>query len=278
MFDRCLFASLLAAVLWSGSATTPAVAEPTCPRIISQSPYITHSLKWLNLDHCIVGVSRYDPLDRPPTGGVLDPDSAAIAELTPDLMLTSDWISAGKWQAAAPAGARALRLEGFGSMTEIETNLYRISEAAGVENGGSRSRRFARDWRKAAARVRGRGRALVVSACRGVPYSFGKATYLYDLFTAAGFDVVETHEKIRHIKSGEPHESLAELLAAFSPDWLFVLTRRNGEQCAALKPRSGINVVGLDGESFFHPAPTLLKGLEQLAEQRERWHYTGQAQ
>ena len=49
-----------------------------CPRIVSQSPYLTQSLVWLGRADCIVGVSRYDTLRRPKTGGVMDPDPAAI--------------------------------------------------------------------------------------------------------------------------------------------------------------------------------------------------------
>lgn len=254
------------ALIWASSGTA---AE--CPRIISQSPYITHTLKWLGLGECIVGVSRYDQLDLPQTGGVMDPDSEAIAALAPGLMLTSNWISQEKWQAAAPPGARALRLDGFGAMAEIESNLARIGNASGLKDTEARVEKFAKRWQDLAGQVEGRGRTLVVSACGGVPYSFGKNTYIYDLFSAAGFRMVETEEKIRHLKPDAPYPNLDTLVAAFEPDWLFVLTRRDREQCAALKPRRGVGVVGLDGEPFFHPAPTLLKGLEQLVKQRERW-------
>lgn len=249
-----------------------------CPRIISQSPYITHTLEWLGLDKCIVGVSRYDELDLPRTGGVLDPDEEAIAALAPDLLLTSNWTSEQKWNAAAPAGARALRLDGFGAMAQIETNVRRIGEASGLEDAGARVENFAQRWRELAARVDGNGRALVVSACGGVPYSFGQDTYIYDLFSAAGFHMVETHQTIRHLKPGEPYPNLDALIAALEPDWMFVLTRRDREQCPALKPRAGVGVIGLDAEPFVHPAPTLLKGLEQLAKQRERWREAGAGQ
>ena len=263
---RALIATLL--IGW----TLPAVGEPAdCPRIVSQSPYITHSLEWLGLGDCIVGVSRYDERDLPKTGGVMDPDLEAIALLDPELLLTSDWTDAKKWRAAAPPGAQALRLQGFGSVAEIENNLRRIGEAAGLEAGEERARAFAQRWRKSAEQLRGHGEALVVSACGGVPYSFGRRTYIYDLFATSGFQMVETHENIRHLKAGEKYRSLDALVAAFEPDWLFVLTRRDDKQCAALQPRRGVGVVGLDSELFSHPAPTLLKGLEQLVDKRERW-------
>ncbi|MBD3610048.1 MAG: ABC transporter substrate-binding protein, partial [Gammaproteobacteria bacterium] len=62
-----------------------------CPRIISQSPYITHTLEWMGLKSCIIGTSRYDKLGLPTTGGVLDPDAEAIDSLMPDVIFTSDW-------------------------------------------------------------------------------------------------------------------------------------------------------------------------------------------
>lgn len=258
-------------ILALGSAISPTATGGECPRIVSQSPYITHSLAWLGLDECIVGVSRYDAFDRPHTGGVTDPDRAAIAELAPELMLTSNWTDEETWQAAAPPGTRALRLAGFGSMAEVEANLRQIAEAAGLTDGPARAERFAQQWRDLASQVDGNGRALVVSACGGVPYSFGRGSYIHDLFATAGFEMVETHPKILHLKEGEAYPNLDTLVAAFEPDWLFVLTQRESEQCAALRPRQGVGVVGLDGEAFFHPAPTLLEGLEQLVQLRARW-------
>src|SRR3989338_1198240 len=125
-----MYRLLTIVLVWLLSSVTPAAAE-NCPRIISQSPYITHSLEWLGLKDCIVGVSRYDTLDRPRTGGVTDPDKAAIAALKPDLMLTSDWTSEKTWTDATPPCARAIRLYGFRSMREVEDNLHTIAEAAG---------------------------------------------------------------------------------------------------------------------------------------------------
>lgn len=39
-----------------------------CPRIISQSPYISKMLDYLDMGHCIVGVSRYSKRDLPQIG------------------------------------------------------------------------------------------------------------------------------------------------------------------------------------------------------------------
>ena len=64
--------------------------EKECPRIISQSPYISEMLDYLDMGHCIVGVSRYSKRDLPHTGGILDPDAEAIDALMPDLIITSN--------------------------------------------------------------------------------------------------------------------------------------------------------------------------------------------
>jgi ABC-type Fe3+-hydroxamate transport system substrate-binding protein len=258
--------ALVLLLIWGSAATAS-----ECTRIVSQSPYITHSIEWLGLDRCLVGVSRYDKRDLPKTGGVLDPDRKAIARLAPDLILTSDWIGEKQWQAAAPPGARSLRLHGFGAMDEIEDNLRRIGKAAGLQDTEARVKAFSRTWHKLAAQVEGNGRAVVISACGGVPYSFGRKTYIHDLFTASGFQMVDSHDDIRHIKPGEEYESIDALVAGLQPDWLFVLTRADRAHCSAIEPRKGVGVVGLKGEPFFHPAPTLLKGLEELIEQRARW-------
>ncbi|UQB41556.1 hypothetical protein JX580_07650 [Thiomicrospira microaerophila] len=72
----------LAVCLLAFSATV--FAE--CPRIISQSPYITHQLDYLGIKHCIVGASRYNKeLGVTDTGGLLDPNQPAIQSLKPDL-------------------------------------------------------------------------------------------------------------------------------------------------------------------------------------------------
>lgn len=253
----------------------PAPAATDCPRIVSQSPYITHTLDWLGLKDCIVGVSRYDRLDRPRTGGVLDPDAEAIAVLQPDLMLTSDWIEDKAWQAVAPKGARAIRLHGFQRMVQIEDNLRVVTAAAGQMDGEARAQGFARAWRAKAGQVHAGGtRALLLSACGGTPYSFGRRTWLYDLFTTAGFHMVETAEKIRHIKPGQEVEHLGRLIEELKPQVVFIFERTLSTECAVIPPKTGVRIVNLDGEQFLHPAPVLLQGLDTLIANRAQWHKT----
>jgi len=253
---------LLAGPSWAGA----------CPRIISQSPYITHQLDWLGLKSCIVGASRYErSIKAPDTGGVLDPDGAAIRRLAPDLLITSVWTAPEKLAAATPAGARALRLASFQSMAQIEENLAAIGQAAGVPDWPARQAAFAHLWRKKAATVGGRGqRVLLLSSCTGTPYSFGRRTWLGELFEAAGFTLAEESAGVRHLPAEGLEAAIAADLARLQPQIVFYFTRQTAAACAAVPLPEGTKIIALDGELFLHPAPVLLEGLEQLRAALER--------
>lgn len=252
--------------------STTQVTAADCPRIVSQSPYITKTLQWIGLEDCIVGVSRYDRLDRPHTGGVLDPDADAIATLAPDLLFTSDWTTAEKLAAATPPGARGLRLDGFQSMTQIEDNLRTIGEAAGIGDIEQRVGAFRRQWQEQAATINGGGRkVLLLSSCSGAAYSFGQKRWLSELFSRAGFVNVETSETIRHIRPGEEVATLNELIDTLQPELLFIFERTASPQCALILPKTPLTIIHLDGEKFLHPAPTLIDALPELQQQQGQW-------
>jgi len=247
-------------------------AQSSCPRIVSQSPYITKTLQWLGLASCIVGVSRYDTLDRPHTGGVLDPDADLIAVLEPDLLFTSDWTSNEKLAAVTPKETRGFRLGGFGSMAEIEENLRTIGKAVGMKDIAQRTQQFHHDWLQAAHQIHGNGkRVLLLSSCSGMPYSFGKERWLSDLFTNAGFVVVETEPKIRHIRPGETVATINALVKKLKPDLLFIFEQTRHKQCAFIAPKTPLTIINLNGEKFLHPAPVLLEGLAELQTHRTQW-------
>jgi iron complex transport system substrate-binding protein len=267
------FAALLALLLILFTGSTQAT-ETTCPRIVSQSPYITKTLQWLGLEACIVGVSRYDVLDLPHTGGVLDPDADLIAVLEPDLLFTSDWTDKNKLAAVTPEGTRNFRLGGFGSMAEIEQNLHTIGNAVGMADIAQRTAQFHHDWLEAAHRIHGKGkRVLLLSSCSGMPYSFGKERWLSDLFTRAGFVNVETEPKIRHIRPGQTVATLNALVKKLEPDLLFIFEQTRHKQCAFIAPKTPLTIINLNGEKFLHPAPVLLEGLAELQQQQSKWSH-----
>ena len=91
LIHRLLILLLIYVPLSLHAAQPTEIAQQNCPRIISQSPYISKMLDYLGMGHCIVGVSRYSKRNLPRTGGILDPDAQAIDSLMPDLNNTSDW-------------------------------------------------------------------------------------------------------------------------------------------------------------------------------------------
>lgn len=260
-------------IMLSGPPVT-ATAAADCPRIVSQSPYITKTLQWLGLEACIVGVSRYDTLDRPHTGGVLDPDADLIATLEPELLFTSDWTSAEKLAAVTPKETRSFRLHGFASMAEIEENLRLIGREARIRDIEAKVANFHLQWQGLASEVKGNGKkVLLLSACSGMPYSFGQKRWLSDLFTQAGFMNVETAEKIRHIKPGEKVTTINALINELEPDLLFIFERKQNKQCAFIKPKTPLQIINLDGDNFLHPAPVLLDGLAELRQHSSKWNH-----
>lgn len=236
-----------------------------CPRIISQSPYISKTLEWMGLKECIVGTSRYDKLGLPTTGGVSNPDKDAIDNLMPDIILTSDRTKPETLAEVTPKVATAYRLYGFQSMAQIEENMRTIATAVQRPELASKADEFHRLWNDASKQINGNGKkVLLISSCSGMPYSFGKNTWLYDLFNHAGFEVVETAERIRHIRPGNEIAEITQLLDTFKPELLFIFQRKLSPQCQMLTPKVPIRIYSFDGANFLYPAPVLLDGLQEV--------------
>lgn len=245
-------------------------AAADCPRIVSQSPHITLALEWLGRGDCVVGVSRYDERELPRTGGVRDPDLGAIGALNPELIIVSRGTDPALLDLFEPE-ARVLQVDGFDSMAGTEAMLLSLAEATGVPDARARVKGYGRDWRAGAAAVRGGGRrVLVVSACSAQPYSFGRGHMVGDAFVQAGFDVVETAERIRHLRPGEEVPGIVAAIERFQPELLVSLTPDNAEHCSAELGLVSVPIVALEGRHFFHPGPALLTGFAQLAEQMKQ--------
>lgn len=260
-------------VLFIGLSSSQVYSQTgTCPRVISQSPYITHTLRWMNLEHCIVGTSRYDDMGLPHTGGVLDPDTQAVAELEADILFSSDWISEADLNKVTPEGVRAIRLHGFKSMQEIENNIVTIGETIGLANARSYRLKFSKTWRAKARQLHGNGqRILLVSSCSGMPYSFGRERWLTDFFEYGGFKVVETHPSIRHLQPGQEIEQLNELIKQTQPDVVFILSRGPNDRCQLLEPAHARKIITVHAPQLFHPAPIMLEGIDELLKLKPQW-------
>ncbi|MDR0736795.1 MAG: ABC transporter substrate-binding protein [Zoogloeaceae bacterium] len=255
----CLWSSILCLLI-----LPPAVRADDCPRIVSQSPYLTRALEWLGRGACIVGVSRYEREDMalPRTGGILDPDAEAIHALAPDLIVTSNWADAERMAKVTPPGARLLRLDGFSSLADVENMLETLAKASRAKDGAAKIAAFGKTWREAASRLaaqnRGR-RVLVLSSCMGSPYSFGREHLIGDIFAQAGFDIAESAPKIHHA-------DIKTLIAKANPEIVVALGSQSAESCRMIAPSLKVKVVGLDAAHFIHPGPGLLEAYAEMLE------------
>ena len=244
-----------------------------CPRIISQSPYISEMLDYLGMKQCIVGVSRYSKRDLPRTGGILDPDAEAIDSLMPDLIITSNWTKEETLKAVTPNGVKAIRLKSFNKMAQLEENMNQIIQLTGWSHAKEKVKNFSKKWRAKVKQVKGNNKkVLLLSSCSGSPYSFGPNSRLHDLFTQAGFNVVETHEKIRHIQPDQEVDNLNALADRYQPNLLVIFEQRLKKQCQMITPKVPVRILSVDGNKFLHPNTAILDGLDLLISKKSYWN------
>ncbi len=266
-------AFLIIALVFNLINITAFAAEQSCPRIISQSPYITHQLEYLGLKNCIVGTSRYDAkLNLPLTGGVMDPDASAIAALTPDLWITSTWTKADVFEKSIPPGTTALRLDSFNNMAQISDNLVQIANAVHSATALSKATQFYTTWHDKLAQVDGKQkRILLLSSCGKQPYAYGKKSWLGDLFTQANFQVVDFDHRVVNLGQDKNETQTLAVIRALQPDLITVFHQTTAETCGLLDLPKISQLLVLDGEKFLHPAPTLLQGIDELIAMQPIW-------
>ncbi|WP_374277164.1 ABC transporter substrate-binding protein [Azonexus sp.] len=263
-----LFRLLAGLLLLAGFA---AGARADCPRIVSQSPYLSAALDWFGRADCLVGVSRYDSRRLPHTGGVRDPDGAAIARLQPDLVIVSRSTGTAELEMLLPDAARLLQVDGLESVDGADTMLLAVGEASRAFDPAGRVEALQHARRALAGRIGARGqRVLVLSACSALPYSYGRGHYVGDAFVRAGFDVVETAPRLRHLRDGEPIASIGQLVGTLRPELIVSLNHRDSVACNAELGQQPVRIVHLTGENFFNPGPRLLDGYRELTEAMQR--------
>lgn len=241
--------------------------QPACPdgsRIVSQSPYLTLVVQWLGRGGCLVGVSRYDKLDLPHTGGVLDPDGAAIAKLHPTVLLAPDWVTAATLAKVTPAGAQAVRLGGFGSVADMIAMMEATARAIHAPETLPKIQAFQTELNQRLAARPGKGRrVLLLSACSGAPYAYGPQTLLGDLFARAGFEILATDPRLKFYGDVP---ALAKDVAALKPELVLNFSPVAAAQCSAALGNLPARIVTLPGDDFAHPGPRLLRGLDDVQE------------
>lgn len=239
--------------------------------IVSQSPYITHTLEFFDLKKCVIGASIYDEAvekNLPRTGKVIDPDKFAIEKLHPDFLLTSDWTKPKMVQEITPNETKAVRLHGFNSMKEIENNLYTLADAIHLDKEKIAS--FIKEYKQLTHQIDPKNkRVLLLSACSKEIYSYGQNTYLGDLFLEAGFIVPDNAKAVRHFSL----DDLNEFIKKEKIDFIFgFVPYTKATTCYVLETQKKLPIVYLDADNFMHPAPTtLLKGLQELQSKEDEW-------
>ncbi|GHT91941.1 hypothetical protein AGMMS49545_08710 [Betaproteobacteria bacterium] len=262
--------SLLAACCIA-AFTLPALAdEAACPRIVSQSPYLTQALKWLGRGECLVGVSRYEREypDLPRTGGVLDPDKDAIAALKPDILIASNWADAKTMADVTPTGTRLVVVDGFAGMRDAENMLATLAkETDAPADAKAALAAFSQHWHNAAqslAKTSRHRRVLVLSTCMGSPFSFGREHVIGDIFVQSGFELVETAPKVRHLVAGAEIPDIESMLTQTRPEIVVALTSESAEHCRMIAPQANAKIMTLDGAPFIHPGVGLLQAYEEI--------------
>lgn len=244
--------------------------------IISQSPYITHSIDFFDAKECIVGASVYDTIvedDLPRTGKIFFPNKEVIKKLQPNFIFTSDWTKKSTLADVTPQNTKYFILHGFQSMEQVENNLFTIGNVLKVPDFTKKVKNFSKAWKELAHSIDSKNKkVLIMSACSKDPYSYGTKTYLGDIFTEAGFNVLDRSKKVKVFKITEKKNELNEFLKKIKPDFIFGLVPyTKGGSCSVLTSSIKIPIIFLDGDQFMHPSPTLLKGLEELKSKEGEW-------
>ena len=268
--NKQIFSLLTACCIAAFALTAQADEVAVCPRIVSQSPYLTQALKWLGRGECLVGVSRYEREypDLPRTGGVLDPDKETIAALKPDILIASNWADAKTMADVTPEGARLVVVDGFAGMRDAENMLATLAKETNAHDSAQAAlAAFSQQWHEAAerlAKIARHRRVLVLSTCMGSPFSFGREHVIGDIFTQSGFELVETAPKVRHLVAGAEIPDIERMLDKTRPEIVVALTSESAEYCRMIAPQASAEIVTLDGAPFIHPGAGLLQAYEEI--------------
>lgn len=267
MITKKTISLLLLLFLTNAHAVTDACQNKT---IISQTPYVTALVEYLGVKECIIGASRYDKQvhsDMPRTGGVIDPDKEIVARLQADFLITSEWTNLQTLKDITPKKTQVIRLHSFTSIEEIQNNIYEVAKALALDNPKERALRFANDFDTLAKSVHANNKkVLLLSACSDTPYSYGTNTWLGDMFSKAGFDVVDKSPKLKSFTTKE----LSNYINTHTIDYLVFFTS-HGNSCNTLPTTKRIKKLYFDGELFLSPAPTVLQALKVMQTTKENY-------
>ncbi|WP_253738443.1 helical backbone metal receptor [Halohasta salina] len=238
-------------------------------RIVSLAPSATATLAALGVDNRVVGVTGHCELDRPVVGGWLNPDYDRLAELSPDLVCTSDGLQAEIRDELRDQGYDVFHHEPS-RLDDVLAGFESLADAAGCPEAGVDLRADA-EARLAAVDERV-GRALADGEARPVVY----CEEWSDPPMAAGNWVPDAVEAVGgqypFVAPGERSQEVdRDTVAAADPDHAVLHICGTGEQVSPsrLGDRgweldAAVHVV--DDSLLNQPSPRLIEGIELLAE------------
>jgi len=240
------------------------------PRIVSLAPSATATLDALGLADHVVGVTSHCELDRPTVGGWLNPDYETVAELSPDLICTSDGLQREIRDELRGRGYRVYHhepsrldevLAGFESLAtaagdaeageqlvaESRQRLAAIAERVGIDDGRERDDRpivYCEEWSEP-------------------PMAAGN--WVPDAVAAAGgrYPFVDPGERSQEVDR--------ETVVDADPDHAVLHICGTGDHVSADRLRErgwslDAEVYVVDDSLLNQPSPKLIDGIELLAE------------
>jgi iron complex transport system substrate-binding protein len=240
-------------------------------RIVSLAPSATATLSALGIDDRIVGVTGHCDLDRPVVGGWLNPDYETLAELSPDLVCTSDGLQREICDELRDRGYTVHHDEPS-RLSDVLAGFESLAEAVGSPEAGvtlrtqSQRRLAAVDERVEHSLATDDTPARPVVYCEewsDPPMAAGN--WVPDAVKAAGgrYPFVDPGER--------SHEVDRETVAAADPDHVVLHICGTGNQVSPdrLTDR-GWELAGsvhvVDDSLLNQPSPRLIDGIELLAE------------
>jgi len=239
------------------------------PRIVSLAPSATATLAALGVEDQVVGVTAHCELDRPAVGGWLNPDYERLADLSPDLVCTSDGLQEEIRDELMDQGY-SLHHDEPSRLDDVLAGFESLADAVGCPEAGADLRAHAE--RRLAAVDERVDRALESGHERPVVYCeewsdppMAAGNWVPDAVEAAG-------GRYPFVAPGERSQEVdRETVAVADPDHAVLHICGTGDQVSPDRLRergwgldAAVHVV--DDSLLNQPSPRLVDGIELLAD------------
>ena len=239
------------------------------PRIVSLAPSATATLAALGLAERVVGVTAHCELDSPTVGGWLNPDYDRLAELSPDLVCTSDALQAEIHEELEARGYNTYHHEPS-RLDDVLEGFESVAAAAGAPDAG-RDLRESADQRLAAVDERVEAR-LAEGASRPTVYCeewseppMAAGNWVPDAVVAAGgrYPFVDPGDRSTEVdretvERADPDHAVLHICGTGSQ----VSADRIHDRAWAVDPAVHV----FDDSLLNQPSPHLIAGIEQLSQ------------